>query len=314
MIDGQFSSLFRNERANATIACLQMDKLHKDGLDWQAKAEEKFGEARQGASRYTTAASEQAAKARAAMDEAAAKARAKAQETFAPKADSSAAAAPRTEGTATPEPESDFVKASKAKFSGGSDADTDAATGTTARILPAWMQTLADNTRGFREGLRDASYDLFGAKPAQKSTIVRKLRPPPKPAAAATATAAGDAAAATENSAAADSDSATAAGTSGSSSSSSSSGDAAQGDSSSSSSSSSSSDTHQRDQEVLPGMVEAPEQTGALAIVKSAAEAWAALQEKLRQSVLIQVCVRYVCTICTATVTVTLVRIACMIV
>jgi hypothetical protein len=294
MIDGQFSSLFRNERANATIACLQMDKLHKDGLDWQAKAEEKFGEAREGASRYTTAASEQAAKARAAMDEAAAKARAKAQETFAPKADSSAAATPRTEGTATPEPESDFVKASKAKFSGGADADTDAATGTTTRILPAWMQTLADNTRGFREGLRDASYDLFGAKPAQKSTIVRKLRPPPKPAAAATATAAGDAAAATEDSAAADSDSITAAGAT---SSSSSSGDAAQGDSSSSSSSSSSNDTHQRDQEVLPGMVEAPEQTGALAIVKSAAEAWAALQEKLRQSVLIQVCIA-----CTVTV------------
>jgi hypothetical protein len=294
----------RSKCANATLAYLQMDKLHKDGLDWQAKAEEKFGEAREGASRYTTAASEQAAKARAAMDEAAAKARAKAQETFPPKADSSAAAAPRTEGTATPEPESDFVKASKAKFSGSTDADSEAATSSTARILPAWMQTLADSTRGFREGLRDASYDLFGAKPAQKSTIVRKLRPPPKPAAAATATA-GDAAAAAAagDSAAADGDS-TAAGATASSSSSS--GDAAQDDSSSSSSSTG---THQRDQEVLPGMVEAPEQTGALAIVRSAAEAWAALQEKLRQSVLIQVC-----TMCTAAVGAIHADVVCMIV
>ena len=241
--------------------------MQKSGSEFGSKAGDRLEAARAEAAKYSAAASEQAARARAAMDKASAEARARAEAAFgnaaAAKNKSNTDSAAAAEGGPQEAAQSNFVKASKQADSSQAGADTDAAAAASqsARKLPGWLQSLADKTQGFREGLVEASYDLVGAKQAKKSTVVRKLRPLSKTEDASTSS---------------DKQSNTAAET-----------DSSSGEPASEGSESDS--KPHRDEEVLPGLVEAPERTGALAIVDSAAEAWAAIQARLAQSVFIQV-------------------------
>ncbi|CAM9717810.1 unnamed protein product, partial [Phaeothamnion confervicola] len=141
--------------------------------------------------------------------------------------------------------ENEFVRASKERQQQLRDSWRE-------KLLAApWVAQALESTQGFRDGFVETAYDLFGAKPSRRSTVVKRLREPkPLPKKKAAGDGAAEGGAATAEAVADDVET-----------------DAKSG---------------------VGGAEDDREMGGALLIVKSFGEAWEKLQARLREAPIIQ--------------------------